>query len=323
MHHRPWRLATHYSTGALSLAKLKRPLFAGLTLLAVVLAVRSIGQQWNDVQGLGTWNRIVWPRVWLSGALVMCAYVVLIETWRRVVATWHELLPFSPAARIWFVSNLGRYVPGKVWQIGAMSVLAEQAGISGVVAIASALVVNIVNLAAGVAVVAATGAALFDDGRALAVLVTLLVLGMILFPWMAPRALRLASRWMGRELPRGSETAKALWIALVGCTIAWLLYGAAFQQLARAVIPDAPTDWPKWTAAFTGSYLLGYIALFAPGGIGVREGSLLYVLPRLSLATAAGASVVTVASRLWLTVLEVLPGVVLLGAQLFTRSKRK
>ena len=45
-------------------------------------------------------------------------------------------------------------------------------------------------------------------------------------------------------------------------------------------MPSAPH-----AAAFTASYLAGYLFLPAPGGIGVREGALLVLLDQLGLAT--------------------------------------
>ena len=52
----------------------------------------------------------------------------------------------------------------------------------------------------------------------------------------------------------------------------------------------------------------------APGGIGVREVSMHALLVGAALATPAEATLLVVASRLWLTVLEILPGALLLLA---------
>jgi uncharacterized membrane protein YbhN (UPF0104 family) len=66
-------------------------------------------------------------------------------------------------------------------------------------------------------------------------------------------------------------------------------------------------------AVFTLSYLAGFLALPAPGGIGVREVSLGALLVGSGLTTTAEATLLVVASRLWLTVLEVLPGLFFLA----------
>jgi hypothetical protein len=103
-----------------------------------------------------------------------------------------------------------------------------------------------------------------------------------------------------------------VWFGAAGCTVAWLLYGAAFRLLHVALL--GPTgDLLRSTAAFTGSYILGFLALFAPGGIGVREGILQDLLGRLGLASGADAWLVVLASRAWLTVLEIAPGLLFLA----------
>jgi glycosyltransferase 2 family protein len=76
--------------------------------------------------------------------------------------------------------------------------------------------------------------------------------------------------------------------------------------------PAATGNASAYIAVYTGSYLAGYLALFAPGGVGVREAVLVLAMPRFQLASAADAAVIAITSRLWLTVLEIVPGVLLL-----------
>jgi hypothetical protein len=68
-----------------------------------------------------------------------------------------------------------------------------------------------------------------------------------------------------------------------------------------------------YVAVYAASYVAGFIALFAPGGIGVREGALVATMERAGLASPAEAAVIAVASRIWLTVLEIVPGLIALA----------
>jgi uncharacterized membrane protein YbhN (UPF0104 family) len=63
-------------------------------------------------------------------------------------------------------------------------------------------------------------------------------------------------------------------------------------------------------AVFTASYLIGYLVLFSPGGLGFREAALTVLLVGVGAAGQGDAVILGVTSRLWLTVLEVLPGLV-------------
>src|SRR5215212_3966605 len=73
-----------------------------------------------------------------------------------------ETLPFFQAARIWFLASLGKYVPGKVWAIAGAAVLAQRAGVDPSVAVAGAIVLQILALASGAAVVPLTSQPALD-----------------------------------------------------------------------------------------------------------------------------------------------------------------
>jgi hypothetical protein len=194
-----------------------------------------------------------------------------------------------------------------------MGVLAQESGVSPIAATGSAVVVNIVSIIAGFAVVVATGGRVIARyaGETIA-LASVLVLALIALPLGITMATRLYRRLTRRELNLGSLPPRALIFALVGTSIAWLLYGIAFRWFALGVGVTGGT-LASYTAAYTLSYLLGYLVLLAPGGIGVREGALVASMTQLGLATAGEATIVAVTSRLWLTALEVVPGVLLLA----------
>jgi hypothetical protein len=103
--------------------------------------------------------------------------------------------------------------------------------------------------------------------------------------------------------------------------VAWLLYGAAFQLFVLGMTGSAPGSFADYVTAFAWPYLLGYLALVVPGGIGVREGALAVALGALHLATPATAAVVAVSSRLWLSLLEVVPGLLFLKRTGRSRSR--
>jgi hypothetical protein len=272
---------------------------------------RTIATQWAELASLRATTDPSWWRVAASGLVVLASYAVLVETWRRTVVAWGEQLPWRDAAPIWFVSNLGKYVPGKIWQIGAMGALAQRAGVSAVAAIGSSLVVNLVNVAAGFMVVALAGSARLA-GRGLLPGTAVVLVGLAVTPRLLPPVMRLASRLTGRELPQPRIPPVAIVVALVGCAMAWGLYGVAFRELAVALFGPRAGSPATYTAVFTLSYLVGYLTFLAPGGVGARELSLLALLSAARLEVGAQATLLVIVSRLWLTVLEAVPGLVLL-----------
>jgi len=284
--------------------------FAGLTLL----------RQWDDVRGAMLGVHLDWRYLLLSALVVLATYALLIAVWRATLATWGSRLAFWQAAEVWTISNLGRYVPGKVWQIGAMGMMAQRRGVSPVAAVGSALLLTLVNVLAGFGVVFATGARVLEAAgadrqliRLGAVGTALLALALFASPVLLPHLATLARRMTGRAVQFPPLPARAVWAAAAGNVAAWLLYGLAFRLFATGVVGTATGGWAGYTAVFTGSYLIGYLVLVAPGGLVVREAAMIAGLAALGLATGAEATLLAVASRLWLTVLEIGPGALFLA----------
>lgn len=285
---------------------------AAVVTAMLVFVGREIVARWSDFASLGSSLSPDWALMAASAAAVLCSYVVLIWTWQHTVRAWGERLPFGDAARIWFVSNLGRYVPGKVWQIGAMGILAQRVGVSPVAAVGSSLVVSIVNVLAGAAVAAVASSGTHAAPPWAFPATIALSCAVIAAPWLLPVVGRVTSAVLRREIRVPALPHSAIWIAAVGCTAAWLLYGVAFRWMHIALLGHATGTLAGSTSAFTWSYLIGFLVLFAPGGIGVREYALIPLLASFGIASGGEALLVALGSRLWLTILEVVPGLVYL-----------
>lgn len=310
----------------MSLRKRRITLVAQWLIAAVVVgfAAREVALQWRAVAPALRDLRLDWSKVVASGLLVIATYLILVQAWRTTLRVWSESLPFAVAARIWFVSNLGKYIPGKVWQIAAMGAMAQKSGVSAAAAIGSSLLVNLVSIIAGFAVIALTAA-----GRVGAVVsqtegggsrptefavVGIAIAGgvaLLLAPIAVPRLVTLAGRVTGRPIAIPHVPARAIVVAAASTIASWLLYGVAFSLFAHGVSPRATGNAFSYIAVYTGSYLAGYLALFVPGGVGVREAVLVLAMPRFGLTSAADAAIIAITSRLWLTILEVLPGLLL------------
>ena len=253
-----------------------------------------------------------WELILLSGVVFLSGHAVLVQTWRSMLTCWDARLPFWSAARIWSVSNLARYLPGKIWNIGAMGAMSRNVGVSPVAASGSAILSTLVNLLAGFVVSVIAGRALLEQssqGRGtLAILIVAIASLMLLIaPWIMPRIAPIIARLAGRPV-EATLPARAVAYALIGNIVAWLLYGAAFQLFVLGLLGTASGGYAEYLAAYTISYILGYLVLFAPAGLGVREGAMVTVLTYAGLASAPEAALVALTSRVWLTLLEVVPG---------------
>jgi uncharacterized membrane protein YbhN (UPF0104 family) len=272
----------------------------GLVTLAVVAFVgRALARNWDQFRSLHV-TLTIGPG-WIAGSvlMVLLTYVMQVESWRRILAGWGQGLTFRAAARVWSLANLGRYVPGKVWSVAGLVVLARQAGVEAGPAAASAFVLQAISLGTGVAVVAAVGPGSAPPLRlAAAGFAAVLTIAVLVWPPTARRLGRLVNTTAPLEPLRPS----AVFASALLTVLSWGTYGVAFWMLTRGLVPDTPLPLTAAIGAFTLGYILGVLALFAPGGVGVRELVLIGLLaPFLG---SGGAVAVSVASRLVLTVLE-------------------
>ena len=292
--------------------------FAQAVILVVVLwfAGQRLWQQWANTNRADLHVTLDPARLIVASVIVLATYLLLIETWRAVLARYGAKLPLGAATRIWFVSNLGKYIPGKIWQIGAMTVFVGRFGIGPGTAGAAAIVITVANVAAGFAFVLAAAApslSAWGGSRAALLATGILLLMLAAAPLMGRAWTSLAHR-LGRPALAVRVPPTASLLALAGSAVAWALYGVAFRIFALAVLGAGDGRWLAWGAAYTLSYLVGYLTLIVPGGVGVREVTLTQILTTLGLTTPAQAVIVALTSRLWLTVLEIAPGVVALIA---------
>lgn len=287
-----------------------------LTIALVGFTAWYLWQQWEGASAAHI--GLHFAPAWLGAAtiIVLATYALLVEVWRRVLSRYGSTIPFSAAARVWFVSNLGKYVPGKVWQVTTMTLMLSQLQVPVATAAGASAVITIANVLAGFALLVVLGmpalrAVAGGHDTALIVATLILVIALLAAPFIMRVLSSLASRLFRRPLAL-TVPAGGAWLAVGGCLVAWVLYGFAFQLLVRSILGSASAPWISYVAVYTLSYLIGYLALFAPGGIGPRELSLSYLLITLQIASPPEAAIITIASRLWLTVLEIVPGILFL-----------
>jgi uncharacterized membrane protein YbhN (UPF0104 family) len=270
-----------------------------VTLAVVAFVGRALARNWDQFRTLHV-TLTIGPG-WIAGSvlMVLLTYAMQVESWRRILAGWGQGLRFRAAARVWSLANLGRYVPGTVWSVAGLVVLARQAGVETGPAAASAFVLQAISLGTGVAVVAAVTPGSAPPLRlAAAGLAAVLTIAVLVWP---PTARRLG-RLVNTAAPLEPLRPAAVFAGAVLAVLSWGTYGAAFWMLTRGLVPDTALPLTAAIGAFTLGYILGVLALFAPGGVGVRELVLIGLLaPFLG---SGGAVAVSVASRLVLTVLE-------------------
>ena len=296
-------------------------------IIALAYAAKKVSEQWSDFTRSAAQLHPDWLLLACATLIVLLTYGALIQSWRILVAGWGSKLRFLPAIRIWTIANLGRYIPGKVWSVGALGVLAQREGVSPTAAAGSAIIGTLLNIGAGFGVVAVSSSQILNsvsNGNGVRfgsfAITILLVIGVVAAPWILPPVSNWVAAKLRRDLPERHLAAPTLWAAVTINLFSWFGYGAAFMLFSKACLPTIGGGLLEFVGIWTASYLVGYIAFFAPGGIGAREGAMVAAFVALGLTSQADAWMLALASRLWLTVLELLPGFVGLALTRKTNS---
>ena len=291
-----------------------KPLKAAATVVALGAAVwvliRTARPNWEAV--LAAARTLRWGWVAAASLVWLGSFVFLVRLWAASLRWWGQRLGALAGLRMFVRSNLARYIPGAVWQFAGLAVLAAEAGISPAAVTGAVLLQQLVLLATGIVLSIALAPPLLASAGVtlppwalLATALTGLVLLLGLFRRLAP----FVSRRMSLALPNPPWPSFARYVA--GCAAGWAGYGLAFWLLSRALLGEAAPELMVAAPAFIASYVAGIIAVFAPGGIVVREAAL--------VATLAGhvgadrAFLLAVAARLWAISLEILSVVTVLA----------
>jgi hypothetical protein len=263
---------------------------AWFTVLIVGLAL-ALRSRWVEVRDQLT---SLQPRaLWLSVAVGFAGVGASSGIWHQMLTGIGETLPVRTSLRIFFVGQIGKYLPGAVWPAVTQAALAREHDIAPRATVSAVTLFLWLHLVTGAAV--AVLLLVVSDHLPAVALLALPVLGAALTPrllgWSLRTLLRLARRDPLRRLPDGRHLLAACGWALV----MWLCYGVHLRLLTVAVAE--PVDLIVGTGVFAAGWVVGFVLLIAPAGVGPREGVIVTLLP----LTAGTGLVVALASRLIMT----------------------
>lgn len=270
---------------------------AAVIAVAAVVALAGSGSAvWRSAKELDPASVVA------AGALVLVGLYLTMLSWRALLAAAGSPLPVGAASRVFFLGQLGKYVPGSVWPIVAQMELAKEHDVprsrTGAIGLCSVAL----SLLAGLLVAAVTLP--FSSKDALEqywygfLAVPVLALGAVpaVANWGLAKLLRLARRG---EL-EAPFSARGMGVALGWGALAWVVFGLHLALLVRA---DGHGHWsvvPLSIGAFSLAWTAGFLFVIAPAGAGIREGVL--VLALSSVLTREEALLVALLSRALMTV---------------------
>ncbi|GAA3193799.1 hypothetical protein GCM10010468_03270 [Actinocorallia longicatena] len=221
-------------------------------------------------------------------ALVVAGLVCMMLAWRTILADLGSPLPRRRAARVMFLGQLGKYVPGSVWSVVGMAELGSDEGVPRRRTLAATAISLAITLACALALSITRLPALYWP-----VLVAVVV-------GLHPRALTLGvgalMRLTRRDPLERTVSGRGVLRATGWTVLGWTLWGSHVWVLAAAVAPDEPVLrlWPLAVGVYALAWASGILFLLAPAGLGVLDGALVLGLtPALGGGAALTVAVVT------------------------------
>jgi hypothetical protein len=283
---------------------------AALVAVALALAARVIYSQRDQLST--SYDRLgVWTLLASFGCAVLGLALTYLE-WRAVLRGLGVDMPLREGARVFFLSQLGKYVPGSVWPV----VMQMEAGRAHGASRRTMLTANLFTLALGCATGLTLACALlpFSASEALSTywwaLLALPLLLALLWPPVLPFLVNQGFRLLHREpvdqqLPWRSTLRAGGWA------------GASFLALGAhvALLVAAQGGWhaetlPLSIGAVALAICVGVLAVPVPAGAGVRDAVITLTLA--AVLPTGGALLVAVSSRVLLVLADLLLAVAVL-----------
>jgi hypothetical protein len=223
--------------------------------------------------GAISWWRFVVASLMFAGFLLYFRAM----TWRRILKAFGYRLPHRAAGRIWATSEMARYLPGAIWQVVGRVYLAKPYGVPAAVVTTSQILEVGIFLFANVLI---AGSCLLYFAAKMAPqarpwLITALVLVPTLAFLLHPKIFYGIANSLLVRLNKPPIVKRLRGARLVELLV-WMILGLVWQSLAVYLITDPVLRMKiAWWWVVAGAYCLawcaGFLAFWAPGGIGVRE----------------------------------------------------
>ena len=283
------------------LTKVAPYLFVALAVLAALFAVsRNAGPVRSALEHLGI---VV---VLVAIVFAVLAGITTYLSWRTLLLGMGAPASIRDTARVFFVSQLGKYLPGSVWPVVAQMEYGRRNNISRPTMLAANVFTIVINLAVGLMVAACTLP--FSGRGALGefwwTFLFLPPLVALLHPAVLPTLLNWALRRIGRAQVEATLPMRAIGLAAILSLGSWGLYGLHLYTLVGGL---GIHGWAT-AAASVGGFALavcaGILFIPAPAGAGVRDAVLIAALA--ASMTGGTALAIGLVSRVLLVAVDLL-----------------
>ena len=296
-----------------STEKIKKILTIGLMTILCVVLFHFIYSDWNAVRE--AIKKVQPGYLLISGIFTALGTFIIALCWQSLLQLLGAPICLRGALKSYYFSILYKYIPGKVWAATFRILVAKNEGVpEGTGALGVVLESLLLIVSAG----AVGGIAITQWHGSMPVWMRYLPLLMVfLILVLHPKILSRVIPFLARKFPSRIAVPDfvptfpdILRLAWVYCGV-WVCWGSGVYFLIKGFAPVGLEDYVPIVGGNTLAWLAGFVAVFSPAGMGVRELILTYIV--VNNTSTGTAAMVAVLARL-LTLLGEVSGAFLVGA---------
>ena len=281
--------------------------------LMFVVVLAYVARKASELWQPDDFRRLEIQPLWLLAAAViyLVGWLPSVWFWQRVLRTLGSEPPFALTLQAYYCGHLGKYVPGKAAALVIRSALLKRANVPVSISAISATLETLGVMGVGLAIALALAPFTLPAAGwqrlpewlsplrdyqwlgpglvAVSVLISVPLASLGLVKFASQQAIQQATLLKSDSDPlaasvpeaRFGDVAKFLLVGSVAFVPTWLLHGLSLGCVLHAIGAADVTDasqWLLWIGAIGAGNSLGFFVLFAPGGLGVREGILIATL---------------------------------------------
>lgn len=258
------------------------------------------------------WSRIPFQDLHMNIPLLVLSFIVLIphflfysKSWQQIMAQLGSCISFSQSAWMIATTQIAKYAPGRIWYMLGRVYVGKQEKLSGPnLALSMVLETCLLLISSGILYFIST---LLTGRFSAANIITCLALFVMAIVLMIPAVLGWMANLALKVLKKPAIKITVTFLQIVKLTPwfwgLWLSQIAGFYLLVNSFYTIPASSIFTLASAYTLSWITGFVVIFTPGGLGVREGVMTLALS--TIMPPAIAIAMSLISRVWITFFEV------------------
>ncbi|WP_213455026.1 lysylphosphatidylglycerol synthase domain-containing protein [Rhizomonospora bruguierae] len=275
-------------------------------LLVVVLGAAGYAVAGNRDRLLVSLRDLSWWSVVAAFGFGLSAMLVSLLVWRSLMTDFGARVSVRDSARIFYLSQLGKYLPGSLWSMLSQAELGRDLRIPRRTSITVGAMAIVVAMAVGLplAVVSLPLAAPGLSGRYWWVALIAPLFLIWLHPRVLTRALNLVFGVLRRPPLEHAPSWRGLLTAAGWQVLVWVCFGLQSWILVVALGGAPLRALPAVIGGYALAHCLGLLAIGMPAGAGVRDLALTAALA--TVIPSASALAVALVARTLITAVDLL-----------------